>query len=281
MNCNSMSTSSRRAFLLSTGAGLLPAAPARQIVDTHIHIYDSTRPQGVPWPPKTDALLYKPTLPATYEALVKPLGVTGTIVVEASAWVEDNQWVLDQAKDHPMILGVVGHLDPTAQDFRTQLARFSKNRLFKGIRLNANQIVKLSPDALRPLGDAGLMLDAIGNASMIPALAKVPNLRIAIDHMPAEPPGWPDHRAELRDLAQRPNVYAKVSGVVGTPRELLDEVFAMFGPGRVMYGSNWPVSNRRAPYAEVLKTMHDYLSTKPAPQAEQFFWRNAKDCYRW
>jgi len=274
MKSNLMSIT-RRNVLLSTGAALLTAAPVSQIVDTHIHIYDPSRPQGVPWPPKSNELLYKPTLPVTFEAVAKPLGITGCIVIEASAWLEDNQWVLDQAKEHPIILGFVGHLDPASPDFRTHLNRFSKNRLFKGIRLNSNQIVELPPDALRPLADAGLMLDAMGNAKMIPALAKLPpNLRIAIDHMPEEPPGWTERRAELRDLAQRPNIYAKVSGVLGTRPELLDEVLAMFGPERVMYGSNWPVSNRRGSYAQVL------AAVKPL-ESDKFFWKNAKDCYRW
>jgi predicted TIM-barrel fold metal-dependent hydrolase len=84
------------------------------MIDTHIHLYDPTRPQGVPWPAKTDALLYKPMLPETFAAMVRPLGITGAIVVEASAWVEDNQWVLDLAKEHRVIVGLVGHLEPGA-----------------------------------------------------------------------------------------------------------------------------------------------------------------------
>ena len=87
------------------------------MIDTHIHLYDPTRPQGVPWPAKTDALLYKPTLPETYADTVRPLGITGAVVVEASAWVEDNQWVLDLAKDHRVIVGLVGHLEPGADAF--------------------------------------------------------------------------------------------------------------------------------------------------------------------
>ena len=285
-----MPTIDRRAFLLSTGAGLLSAAPSPQIIDTHIHLYDPTRPQGVPWPAKSDALLYKPVLPAAYASMVRPLGVTGTVVVEASAWVEDNQWVLDLAKDNPIIVGHVGHLEPGTPEFRTHLGRFSRNPLFRGIRLNANGIIAgvARPefmDDLRRLSDAGLMIDAIGKAAMIPALLKVtdqvPKLRIAIDHMPSEPPGWQDSRAELKELAKRSQVYSKVSGVVGTKRELLDEVWEMFGPDRVMYGSNWPVSDRQAPYTKVLQLMKDYLADKDPAISEKYFWRNSKACYHW
>jgi predicted TIM-barrel fold metal-dependent hydrolase len=278
----------RRSFVLASGAALL-AAPPSKIIDTHIHLYDPTRPQGVPWPPKTDPLLYKRVLPETFTALVRPLGVTGTVVVEASAWLEDNQWILDLAKDHPIIVGHVGHLDPGTPDFRHHVARFSKNPLFRGIRLSGNAINSGVPrdpflEDLHRLADAGLMMDAIGNANMLPSLLqitqKIPRLRIAIDHMPGEPPGWPDRRSELRELAASPQVYSKISGVVGH-RELLDEVWSMFGPDRVMYGSNWPVSDRLAPYTQVLKIMQDYLAGKDSATAEKYFWRNSQACYHW
>jgi len=278
----------RRKFLAATTASLF-AAPAGGIVDTHIHLYDPTRPQGVPWPPKNDALLYKPVLPATFTAMVRPLGVTGTVVVEASAWLEDNQWILDLARDHRMIVGFVGHLEPGTEEFRNYLARFSKDRLFRGIRLNAGGInAGIERPAfledLQRLAGAGLMIDAIGSASMIPSLLtlteKIPKLRIAIDHMPAEPPGWREKRAELRALAKSPQVYSKVSGVIGH-KEWLAEVWEMFGPDRVMYGSNWPVSDRQAPYGEVLKTMQDFLSTKDAGTREKYFRRNSQACYNW
>jgi predicted TIM-barrel fold metal-dependent hydrolase len=278
----------RRNFLLATGTTLL-AAPASRIIDTHIHLYDPARPQGVPWPPKTDPLLYKRVLPETYAALVRPLGVTGAVVVEASAWLEDNQWILDLAKENRIIVGHVGHLEPGTPEFRIHLARFAKNPLFRGIRLGGAALTagvdrNAFVEDLRRLADAGLMLDAIGNAAMLPALLKltdrVPDLRIAIDHMPAEPPGWTEHRGGLRELARNPHVYSKVSGVIGH-RDLLDEVWSLFGADRVMYGSNWPVSDRQAPYAEVLQTMKDYLAHKDAEVVEKYFWRNSRACYRW
>src|SRR3954463_3661175 len=81
-----------------------PAAqekPKLDIIDTHTHFYDPTRPQGVPWPGKGDKKLYRPVLPSEYKQLAKPFGVVGTIVVEASPWVEDNQWLLDLAAKEP------------------------------------------------------------------------------------------------------------------------------------------------------------------------------------
>src|SRR5689334_19771892 len=235
---------SRRAVLQAAGAGILSRAPGLAaeppVVDTHIHLYDPTRPEGVPWPPKTDPLLYRPVLPAAFAAMVRPLGVTGAIVVEASQWIEDNQWVLDVAKDNPIILALVGSLEPATDDFRQNLARFAKNPLFRGIRLNGNAIAAGLPkaafvDDLRRLADMGLMLDAIGSAAMISALLaltdKLPTLRVAIDHMPGEPTGWQardDSRAALRQLARHPQVYAKVSGVLQQTRGKVAEDAASY-----------------------------------------------------
>ena len=57
------------------------------IVDTHTHFYDPSRPQGVPWPSPNDDVLYRTTLPEHYRELAVPMGVSGTVVVEASAWL--------------------------------------------------------------------------------------------------------------------------------------------------------------------------------------------------
>jgi predicted TIM-barrel fold metal-dependent hydrolase len=110
------------------------------IIDTHTHFYDPTRPHGVPWPPQNDKVLYRRVLPADYKALPKPQPVTGTVVVEASPWVEDNQWILDLAAKETFIVGFVGNLAVGAEDFRPNLARFSTNQLFRGIRIGADRL---------------------------------------------------------------------------------------------------------------------------------------------
>ena len=105
------------------------------IIDTHVHFYDPTRPGGVPWPDPKETVLYRPAMPDAFAAMVQPFGVTGVIVVDASPWLHDNQWVLDLAKEHKLILGTVGHLEPGKPLFREQLARFRRNPLYRGIRV--------------------------------------------------------------------------------------------------------------------------------------------------
>ncbi len=66
----------------------------------------------MPWPAKTDKPLYKAALPDRYAGLARPFGVVGAIVVEASPLASDNDWVLQQAAGHPIIVGMVGDLIP-------------------------------------------------------------------------------------------------------------------------------------------------------------------------
>jgi L-fuconolactonase len=286
---------------------LSPAAAASapgRIIDTHIHLYDPNRPQGVPWPPKDNKLLYRRTMPSDFHVATRGLGVTGAVVVEASAWLEDNQWILDLARDNPIIKGFVGHLEP-GDSFRQNLERFSKNRLFRGIRLGGRTIAAdLSrPDFvadLQRLADRDLQLDAIGDHTIFADLVRLtdstPQLRIVINHLPFDPAKDEDARRKaenaLRELGRRPQVYAKVSGVLRRTgdrvplelsfyREALDQLWATFGPSRVVYGSNWPVSNQFAPYPAVLKVVHDYFAGKGPEAARQYFWKNSLAAYKW
>ena len=125
------------------------------------------------------------------------------------------------------------------------------------------------------LSDANLELDVLGSASMFLDLLRFadrfPELRIVIDHLPfGQPP--------ISELGRRPKVYAKVSGVLRriagrTPldvefyREALDELWLLFGPDRLVYGSNWPVLA--------------YFTAKGRETPERYFWKNSLAAYRW
>ena len=66
--------------------------------------------------------------------MATPLGIVGGIKVEASPWVEDNLWVLETIENEPIIVGMIGDLDPTKPEFREYLERYHRNKLFLGIR---------------------------------------------------------------------------------------------------------------------------------------------------
>ena len=237
-------------------------------------------------------------LPADFTAATQGLGVTGAVVIESNALFEDNQWVLDLAADNPLIVAFVGHLDPGSPSFSQHLSRFAKNRLFRGIRLTGRVIASgLAQPAfvagLQQLADRDLQIDAIGDHTMFSDLLvlsdRAPRLRIVIDHLPFE---LGNHETAFRDLASRPQIYAKVSGVLRregdrTPLELsfyrdsLDRLWETFGRDRLLYGSNRPVSNRFAPYPAVLKIVREYFTGKGAEASERYFWKNSLAAYKW
>jgi predicted TIM-barrel fold metal-dependent hydrolase len=294
----------RREFVTAAACGLMGAAP-RRIIDAHTHFYDPRRPQGVPWPPNNDAVLYQPTLPERYRKLVEPLGVTGTVVVEASPWLEDNQWILDLAKDQPSIVGFVGNLDPGAPEFASHLARFTKNPLFRGIRVGSRNLSRGLPapafvTGVERLAAQDLELDILGGpelfADVVRLSDRVPKLRVVINHLPYD---WPrDDTARqasqtaFRELKGRPGVFAKVSGVLRriggrVPDDAafyqasLDEVWEVFGADRVIYASNWPVSDKLAPYATVLKVVTEYFAAKGEEVSAKYFRGNSGTAYKW
>ena len=281
-------------------------APTR-IVDTHVHFYDPSRPQGVPWPPKNDALLYHTVLPVNLRTLTAGLGISGVIVIEASAWLDDNQWILDLAKNEPLILGFVGNLQAGQLAFKDQLQRFGANRLFRGIRINGRVLgeqldKKEFIDDIKRLADAGLSLDLVGDTSMFAPAAslaeQMSSLRIVLDHLPMDEPKDAAKGNAMNDalhrLSRTKNVMVKVSSVARRPagggepvsdaafyKPSLDNLWNLFGQSRLMYGSNWPVSDKVASYSAVLKIVRDYFAAKPADAVEDFFWKNSKTAYGW
>ena len=285
------------------------------IIDTHTHFYNPSRPEGVPWPNPNDEVLYRTVMPDDYKALAVPEGVTGTVVVEASKWVEDNQWILDLAAEEPFIVGFVGHLEPDDAHFARDLARFSANPLFRGIRIGSGHLRAIGDKTvlgnLEKLAEKNLSLDLLIGPellSAIPALVEhTPAMRVVINHIAGvrvdgNPPdaAWVD---AINEVARYPNIYCKVSGLAehtgqipapsdpGYYAPTIDVLWDAFGEDRLIYGSNWPVSERFASYATVQQIVNAYFSEKearlqtaPAEDAgasvtAKFFAQNAKTAY--
>jgi predicted TIM-barrel fold metal-dependent hydrolase len=104
-----------------------------EIIDTHIHLYDTNRSQGVDWPPVTDKVLYRPVLTEHFDEVADRVGIASTVIVEASSRVEDNQWMLDLIKNDPdRYLALVGNLPIGTDEFPSLLDRFSKDSTICG-----------------------------------------------------------------------------------------------------------------------------------------------------
>ena len=306
----------RRTFL-GVAAGLTladaGAAPASSIpvIDTHIHLYDPSRPQGVPWPRKdipAHKILYQTSLPSRYRPIAEPLGIVGAIEVECSPWLEDNQWVLDVAQADTIMVGTVGRLAPGTPEFRPNLERFHKNPLYRGIRYGLGRQAGKEFDRpefvadLKALADADLVLDTANPsvellADVVRVSDRVPNLRVVVDHLPqmlrpAESVAQASYDASMKAIRDRPQIYVKVSEVLRRVddkipvdlefyRPRLDEILEVFGIDRVLYGSDWPNGDQWLPVPVGFKIVQEYFMGKGQAAAEKYFWRNSIKAYKW
>ncbi|HEU4938675.1 MAG TPA: amidohydrolase family protein [Vicinamibacterales bacterium] len=302
----------RRGFLtLIAGTASLTAIGSQNspipIIDTHIHLFDPTRPQGAPYtgPPGVPV---EPSLPPRYRKLATPLGIVGAIKVEASPWVEDNLWVLEVAERDTIVVGVVGNLEPDKPDFAEMLERYRKNRLFRGIRygnLWGRDITKQvdNPpfiDGLKRLQQADLVLDTANPRvdllqAMVKLTDKVPDLRVVLDHLPSLEPTATTRKAydeTLDQLQQRPRVFVKLSAVIhrvngqvstelNAYRDRLQQLVARFGEDRILFGSDWPNSDGVAPLDKVVGIVREFFQMQPREVAEKYFWKNSLAAYKW
>jgi L-fuconolactonase len=306
----------RRDFIRTSGtiaaaamAGISGTAMSSdsEVIDCHTHFYDPGRPQGVPWPDVSDRTLYRAVYPRDYRTLAAPLGITGTVVVEASAWAEDNDWILDLARDETVIRGFVGRLSPGEPSFAAEIRRLTRNELFRGIRVSGDDVNGLTESGrlrdLAILAEHDLSLDVNGAVSSLPAVAAiaraVPSLRIVIDHVAnvAIDGGIPpaDWLKGMEAAAKGPHVYCKVSGLVegtgrrngqapaavGFYRPVIDAVWNRFGEERLIFGSNWPVSEGFAPLPTVQRIVSEYFHARGDRASRRYFAENARTAYKW
>ncbi len=311
---------SRRRFLhnaaaLACVAALPPSAEASAplstpIADTHIHLFDPSRPGGVPWPEPSDTVLYRPALPARYAALAKPAGILAAIAIECSPLPSDNDWLLHIAAGNDLIVGVIGDLDPVLPTFAADLDRLAANPLFRGIRygnlwnrdLGRHLGDPLFLANLRHLARRALLLESANpNPQLVADLLRlattIPDLRIVIDHLPQAIPPKDDaerahYLATLKQLSQRPNIFVKGSEILRridgrVPLSLaayapwLDSLWQLFGEDRLFFGSDWPNSDPLSPLSDVVALARSYFATHSPSAARKFFWANSLRVYRW
>src|SRR5262249_41981088 len=232
-------------------------------------------------------------LPGDLEPLLRGAGFDGCVAVEARQLPHENEWLLDLARSHPSIEGIVGWGDLCAPDGTARLGSLQGPPRIKGFR----HVVIDEPDegfllrddfqrGIAALGPLGFTYDLLIFPRHVPAavrlVRKFPRQRFVLDHL-----GLPDIRARqlapwaagLKALAACPNVVCKLSGLAyradwqrwrpGDFAPYLDVALERFGPGRLMVGSNWPVCTVAGAYAAVLDIVLDRVRTlSPGEQAQ-------------
>jgi L-fuconolactonase len=258
---------------MSSPPSNVPASPSR--VDAHQHFWTYT-PQDYPWIDERHAPLQRDFLPDDLKPLLDQHGVDGCIAVQARQSLDETDALLAHATTHPWILGVVGWVDLRADDLDTQLARWATAPKLVGFR----HLVQDEPApslflqdpafarGMRQLQHRGLAYDVLVKDKDLHAAADFCRCHdqhhLILDHLGKpdlsleDPIAWADR---LAPLAALPHVACKLSGLITEADwqhwravELLPYFYLaleLFGPDRLMFGSDWPVCQLAGSYGQV------------------------------
>ena len=229
-------------------------------------------------------------------------GMDSCVAVEARQCVEETEWLLDLAARHDFIKGVVGWLPIAADDFAETLESFFAAKNTEDAKLvGLRHVVQDEPDdgfILRPDFVRGVRtLLAKGLAYDILVFERhLPNVLKFVDALPADARLVLDHFGKPRDfapwkrlvgeLAQRENVYCKLSGLVteigvaADPRPYLDVALEAFGPARLMFGSDWPVVTAHMEYAEWRGVVDSFAARLSQGEHDALMGGNARRFYK-
>lgn len=267
------------------------------MIDAHQHFWQVGR-FDYPWMSSDLGILYRDYLPYDLKPELVKNGVERTVVVQASNSVAESRWLLELADEHEFIAGVVGWVDLASADVDAQLDELTAHPKFKGVR----HLVESEPaddwlvqapvlNGLRRLPAYGLTYDLLVHTRHLPHVRVVaescPDLRLVIDHC-AKPPiagrGFDEWSLAIAPLAAFPNVWCKLSGLVTEAdwqswsvddlRPYVERVIELFGPERLIFGSDHPVCLLAASYERVLKSFQEIINNN------KVFGENARTFYQ-
>jgi L-fuconolactonase len=272
-------------------------------IDAHQHFwrYD---PAEYSWIDASMSAIRRDFLPADLKPELDAAGFHGSVAVQARQSLEETRWLLELAAQSSSILGVVGWADMRSPDIRSQLKSLAQDRRMVGIRhivqSEPDDRFLMQPDFLRGISvleEFDLAYDILIYAKHLPVAAefveRFPRHRFVLDHL-AKPPikigridSWADG---IQRLAEFPNVYCKLSGLVTeadwqhwTPEQIvpfLDVAFEAFGPIRLMIGSDWPVCLVAASYTRTIEVVKTYLLRLNPTSREAVLGGNAQRFWR-
>ncbi|HYG07223.1 MAG TPA: amidohydrolase family protein [Stenotrophomonas sp.] len=278
------------------------------IIDAHQH-YWRYDPDAYPWIGPGMDVLARDWLPGDYAPLRERHGVAATIAVQARSDEADTAWLLELARAHEWIAGVVGWIDLRADAAAARLAHWRAQGPLLGIRHQvqdeADPAAYLADAAFNrgvaAVQDAGLVYEVLLRHEQLHAAAafcaRHAAAPLVIDHL-----GKPDisgdlaafarWESDMQALAALPHVSLKLSGLVTEAdrepggaldlsgiRRHLDLAYALFGADRLLFGSDWPVCQLAASFDEVLALARDWAAPLPEAQREAIFGGNARTIY--
>lgn len=272
------------------------------IIDSHHHFWRFTE-EEYGWIDPKQTALRRDYFPAHLQAEIAGAGVEGVISVQARQTLQETEWLLALAKEHTFIKAVVGWVPLISANLDVILAPLAAQSKLRSVR----HVLQGEPSSymaredfnrgLTRVGMYGLAYDLLVFAHQLPeAIALVdrhPRQTFILDHIakPKIAAGEREPWATLiRDLARRPNVYCKVSGMVTEAdrdtwtESQLEPYFAVvldaFGPKRLMFGSDWPVCLDACRYPRWVGVVRGWIDSLSADEQARILGGTAIEAYR-
>lgn len=302
-----------------TGAAAAAPAEPFEIIDSHIHVWD----RGIlnlPWLAGAGPPLNRDFSTADYAQAAAGLNLRRAVYVEVAVVPEQRtaeaEWVQQLCRgagpagpDARIAAAVIGG-SPGAGDFRDYITRFKNDPCVRGVRETLRPGSGRDPRFLagvRLLGDLGLGFDLLADPDTLADAAELarqcPRTPMILDHcgnpgpalLAADPDAAQQARRErwrrgIAELAARPNVSCKISGVAEgagakdpTAADLapvVDYCLDAFGPDRVMFGSNWPVCLTAVTLRRWVELLTEITARRGAGFRRKLFAENAERVYR-
>jgi L-fuconolactonase len=272
------------------------------IIDSHVHFWNFD-PVRDAWITKEMTVIRKDFLPEDFSLYLNENNVEGCIAVQADQSKEETSFLVNLAKENPFIKGIVGWIDLTSENLEALLQNYQSEKLIKGFRHIAEGeeigflLQKNILNGIAALHQYGYTFDILLKQSQLSDAVKLseklPDQPFILDHC-----GKPDLKTnDLKDwklniaeLAQNPNVYCKISGLLTQGNwnnidekvifETLDFIFSQFGIKRAVFGSDWPVMLLGGNYALWLELISKYVGRFSKEEQQLFFSKNAVRFYK-
>jgi L-fuconolactonase len=275
-----------------------------RVVDAHQHFWDLGS-GGYSWLGPQYGVLNRTYGVRDVAELVAAAGVDDVILVQADATLEDTEAMTAIADEWQRVAGIVAWAPLTDHGVLSEvLERYAADPRIVGLR----HLMHEEPDPDWTVrGDVLVGLDAVQTAGLsydvvavlprhlehVPTLAKrFPSMNVVIDHL-AKPPiaagGWEPWAGLLAAAAELPNVSAKISGLdtAADPDDhtakalsrYVDHALEIFGPDRLMFGSDWPVNNLAGGYATWWQTVLELLDDLSADERAAVLGGTARRVY--
>jgi L-fuconolactonase len=271
------------------------------MIDAHQHFWQIAR-GDYGWLTPELAPIYRDFGPADLAPILARHGIARSILVQAAPTVAETRYMLAIAATTPSVAGVVGWVDFTTPDAPAAIAELARDPLLVGLRPMVHDIDDddwLLRDDLRPaiaaMAARGLVFDALVRPRHLPRLVRFierhPELAIVVDHgakpeiAAARIEPW---LSDMRAIAARPAVMCKLSGLVteaahgwrpADVRPCIDHLLALFGPARLVWGSDWPVVDLAGGYDGWWGLTQEALADCSAADRAQILGANAECLY--